>query len=208
MISNPSLIFSLREQIADQLRSDVLSGRFAEGERLSELKLVERFGVSRSPIREALKQLMYEGLLEGRPNVGVTVAHRPSDSIRELMVPIRRRVEVFALHSIFGALNEIDFHRWSQVLKQMHEACVAGDFVAIAEHDIAFHRLIVRRARQRDLEAIWNSLIARVRTHFGETQRRDYYDPLEIYEEHQQIVNAFRSGDFNTSAKALEDNIR
>jgi DNA-binding GntR family transcriptional regulator len=208
MLPNPPLIFSLREQIADQLRCDVLCGRLPEGERLSELKLVERFGVSRTPVREALQQLIHEGLLEGRPNVGVTVANRPPDAIRELVIPIRRSVEVFALNSFFDSIGEVDFQRWKQVLEKMKEACLAADFAAIAEHDVSFHRSIVRRAHQKDLESIWNSLLSRVRSHFWETQQRDYEDPLEIYDEHAEIVRIFETNDFNASAKALEDNIR
>jgi DNA-binding GntR family transcriptional regulator len=208
MLPNPPLVFSLREQIADQLRCDVLCGRLPEGERLSELKLVERFGVSRTPVREALQQLIHEGLLEGRPNVGVTVANRPPDAIRELVIPIRRSVEVFALHSFFDSLSEVDFQRWKQILEKMKEACVAADYAAIAEHDVSFHRSIVRRAHQRDLESIWNSLLSRVRSHFWETQQRDYDEPLEIYEEHDAIIETFRSRDLDASVKALEDNIR
>jgi DNA-binding GntR family transcriptional regulator len=201
------LVFSLREQIADQLRSDVLCGRLAEGERLSEIKLVERFGVSRTPIREALQQLRQEGLLEGRANVGVKVARRPPDSIRELVVPIRRSVETFALRSFFGTLRADDFRQWKEILEQLKLACKARDWPAIAEHDIAFHRYIIRRADQRDLEAIWMSLLARVRSHFWETQRRRYKDPLEIYREHVQIIEVFKSGDVEAAVKILEENI-
>jgi DNA-binding GntR family transcriptional regulator len=66
------LIRSTREQITDRLREDIFSGRLAEGERLQEAKLAERFGVSRGPIREALAQLTQEGLLEAKPNRGVS----------------------------------------------------------------------------------------------------------------------------------------
>ena len=64
-------IRSVREQITDRLRDDILSGRLAEGERLQEAKLAERFGVSRGPIREVLAQLTHEGLVEAKPNCGV-----------------------------------------------------------------------------------------------------------------------------------------
>src|SRR3982750_4844220 len=134
------LVFSLREQIVDALRNDVLSGRMLEGERLNELNLVTRFGVSRTPIREALHQLLHEGLLESRPNAGMTVAQRPPDEIRELVVPIRRNVEAFAVRSIFPTLDDADFAAMHVVLDRMRAACVARDFAAIAEHDIGFHR--------------------------------------------------------------------
>ncbi len=201
------LVFSLREQIAERIRNDVLCGRLAEGEPLTEAKLVARFGVSRTPIREALQQLTHEGLLEGRPNAGVKVAHRPPDAIRELVVPIRRRVETFALRSFFSDLNEADFDQWNRILAALRAACEAGDYAAIAEQDIEFHRSIIRRAKQRDLESLWASLLARVRSHFWATQRRNYSEPLEIYEEHARIIDAFRSGDIETAVTALENNI-
>jgi DNA-binding GntR family transcriptional regulator len=202
-----SLVFSLREQIADRIRNDVLCGRLVEGQRLNEIKLVEQFGVSRTPIREALQQLMHEGLLEGRPNSGVKVASRPPDSIRELIVPIRRSVEAFALRSFFDDINANDFAQWHAMLERLRVACIARDYAAIAECDIEFHRSIIRRAQQRDLESIWSSLVARVRSHFWETQRQNYADPLEIYDEHVRIVEAFRRGNVEEAVSELEENI-
>ncbi len=202
------LAFSLREQIADQLRNDLLCGRLAEGERLGELMLVGRFGVSRTPIREALQQLANEGLLEGRPNAGYKVARHPPDSIRELVVPIRRSVESFALRTFFTDIQESDYQAWAEILQRMRAACVEKNYASIAEQDIAFHRSIVRRANQKDLEAIWMSLLSRVRSHFWETQRRNYGDPVEIHDEHQRIVEIFRQGDIEAAVKALEDNIQ
>lgn len=201
------LVFSLREQIVDRLRNDILCGRLAEGEPLTELRLVQQFGVSRTPIREALQQLTHEGLLEGKPNAGVKVASRPPDAIRELVVPIRRSVETFALRSCFEQLSAADFKKWREILNRMRSACIEHDYAAIAEHDIEFHRSIIRRSGQKDLESIWSSLLARVRSHFWETQRRNYSDPIEIYEEHERIVSVFESGDLERSIAALEENI-
>jgi DNA-binding GntR family transcriptional regulator len=201
------LVFSLREQIVDQLRNDVLSRRLPEGERLNEAKLVERFGVSRTPIREALQQLMHEGLLEGRPNVGLKVAACPPDNVFSLILPIRSSVELFALKSFFADIIPEDFQRWEVILKKLKVACAAKDYHAIAEYDIAFHRSIVKRANIKDLEAIWMSLVARVRSHFWETQQRNYKDPLDIYKEHVYIVDVFRKKNLKAALKALEENI-
>lgn len=201
------LVYSLREQIANHLRDDVLSGRLAAGDRLNEMALVERFGVSRTPIREALQQLTFEGLLESRPNAGARVAPPPPDAIRQLVVPIRRTVETYALRVIFPKLTDADYHAWEAILERMRQACMKSDYPRIAEHDIAFHRYIVERAGQKDLDAIWISLIVRMRSHFWETHQRNYGDPLEIHEEHVRLLNVFRSGDVDEAIAALEQNI-
>src|SRR5437762_14364423 len=102
-------IQSMREQILARLRDDILTGRLAEGERLHEAKLAQRFGVSRAPIREVLAQLRHEGLLETKSNCGVKVASCDSEAVRELIVPIRRVIETFALKHFFHEINERDF---------------------------------------------------------------------------------------------------
>jgi DNA-binding GntR family transcriptional regulator len=71
---------------------------------------------------------------------------------------------------------------------------------------VAFHRSIVQRAGLRDLDLIWASLVARVRSHFWETQR-NYPDPLDIYREHADLVETFRSGNLEKSVEELEQNI-
>lgn len=207
MTSTTPLVFSLREQIVDRLRNDILCGRLAEGQALSEITLVERFAVSRTPVREALQQLTHEGLLEMRPNAGVKVAKRPPDAIRELVIPIRRRVETFALQSYFHELTPDDFKQWGEILNRLRIACIAHDYAAIVEHDVEFHRSIVRRAGQRDLEGIWTSLLGRIRAHFLDTQKRNYKDPYDIYEEHYRIVKIFESGELEASVIALGNNI-
>src|SRR5437879_13280064 len=109
-------IRTVREQITDRLRDDILSGRLAEGERLQEARLAQRFGVSRGPIREVLAQLTHEGLLEARPNCGVKVAPSDSEAVRDLIVPIRRVIETFALKHFFLEINERDVLTWDTIL--------------------------------------------------------------------------------------------
>src|SRR5947207_3583081 len=159
-------IRTVREQITDRLRDDILSGRLAEGERVQEGKLAERFGVSRGPIREALAQLTQEGLLDAKPNCGVRVSHSDSDSVRELIVPIRRVIETFALKHFFHEIDERDFLTWESILHHLQSACERKDQAAIIQYDLAFHRSILTRAGVPALLTIWQTIVARIRRHF------------------------------------------
>lgn len=204
--AKPILVHGLREQIVQQLRDDLLCGSFDEGQRLSEQAMVDRFGVSRTPIREALAQLSYEGLLDVEPNRGVRVAATPPDAIRELIVPVRRALESYALGLIFDDLTGDDFRLWDELLAEMRSACKVGDCHATVRWDIRFHRSIIQRAAQKDLEAIWSAIVARVRSHFWKSHRA-YDDLTDLYREHRDIVDVFRAGDKGRAIAALTESI-
>src|SRR6266446_7848303 len=200
-------IRTVREQITDRLRDDILSGRLAEGERLQEAKLAERFGVSRGPIREVLAQLTHEGLVEAKPNCGVKVTHSDSDAVRELIVPIRRVIETFALKHFFAEINERDLLTWESILHHLKSACERKDQAAIIQYDLAFHRSLLTRAEVSALLTIWQTIVARIRRHFRHATAHQVADLLAIYEQHRRLVEVFRRGDWEAAIKALEVHI-
>ena len=201
------LVHDLREQIADRIRNDVICGRIGVGERHNEVQLGEKSGVSRTPVRAALQQLLHEGILEGRPNVGLKVARQPSDAMCQVVTEIRRTIESFAVETFLGSLTDADFAQWNAILERMRVACLARDFSLIAECDIEFHRSIVRRAHERDLESIWNSIVGRVRSHFRDTHKDQYPDAMEIYAEHVGIIDSFKGGDVKRAVALLKEKI-
>jgi len=206
MATGITLVRGLRKQIVDQLRDDLLCGRLREGERIAEHELVTRFGVSRTPIREALAQLSHEGLLESQPNRGVWVAAPPPDEILELINPMRRSLESFALSRVFDDLNDDDFVVWDGILARLKSACQKLDYGMTAECDIAFHRHIIQRTGQPDLEAIWTTVMARLRSHFW-TAHRGYDDLMDVYREHRALLDVFRKGRRQKSVDALANSI-
>lgn len=203
-LENTNLTFS--QEIAEQLRGDILSGRIAEGGRLTEQELAKRFGVGRSPVREAVLRLSMQGLLTSRPNRGAVISPGAPLEIRKLVVPIRRTVETFALEMVFDSLTEEDFQKWEEIVSRMQQACRDGDLYAIAELDIAFHRTLVERARQPDLLVIWDALVGRIRSHFRRMQRGNG-ESNEIYVEHKAILECFRTGSLEEAKRMLRAKI-
>lgn len=207
-MSAPVLTRNLREQIVQQLRSEIVSGRLEAGEPLREVELARRFGVSRGPIRDALLQLTCEGAAIARANCGVFVAPDTADAemTSRLVIPLRRRVEGFALRKVFSDLKKEDFARWDALLHKMRLACEERDLAGIAEFDLAFHRSIVERAGNLELTAIWSSLVTGLRRHFRQTYRA-YENPVDVYVEHAALVEIFRRGPLRDALRALKRNI-
>jgi DNA-binding GntR family transcriptional regulator len=198
---------SVREQITDRLRADILSGRPPEGERLQEAKLADQFGVSRGMLREVLAHLTQEGLLEAKLNCGVKVAPSDPDAIRELIVPMRRLLEVYALKHFFDDIGEHDFHVWDGILHHLKRACQNNDVAGIIQYDLAFHRSLLVRAGIPTLLTIWQTIVARIRRHFRQATTQYGDNLLEIYHQHQRLVEVFHRGDKAAAVKALEDHI-
>src|ERR1700691_6109275 len=98
----------LRDQIAEELRRDIVAGRFAPGVQMVERQLAQRFGVSHAPIREALLLLAHEGFLVAETNRGAQVAPRLSATLRRFFMALRTALETFALRSCVNRLSEED----------------------------------------------------------------------------------------------------
>jgi DNA-binding GntR family transcriptional regulator len=193
---------TIREQIVEQLRSEVLSGEIAEGESLREQKLAARFGVSRGPIRDALLQLTQEGLLIAEPNRGVRVSGGPSQMIQPLVVETRRRIERFALDAVFDKLTADDNRALDEVLSRFKSACEKGEMKEVVERDLALHRWIVERVGDADLLAMWLQVIVRMRLRY--TRHKTL---LDSYREHKRVVDAIKKRDRTTALASLEANI-
>ncbi len=202
-------VLSTRDQITDRIREDVYAGRLVVGERVSEAMLAEKFGVSRGPIREALSLLTNEGLFFAKQNCGVTVAHPAPEAIRELILPIRRTLEVYAFKQIFDTLDADDFRFWDDVLFRMERACRQREWQQLPQLDVEFHRHVLERAGSPDLLAVWQTIVTRLRAHFWDTVRKHdaSNDLARLYGHHAELLSAFRKGPKAAAVKALEKHI-
>ena len=192
--------------VVEKLRSEILSGILEEDTPLREMQLAKRFNVGRAKVREALIILSNEGLTYSKHNFGMRVAKFSNDAIDNLVIPLRRTVEIFALRQYFHEINSNDLSSWEDCLKKMKKACLEDNLQKIAECDIEFHRLIVERSNIVDVISIWNLLISRVKGHFMRNYHK-YGDPMEIFFEHEAIFSMFKTGKLESAIQILESNI-
>lgn len=201
-MANQGLYRTMSQQIADQIRADILSGNLPFGSQLREKALADRFGVSRGPIRDSLLQLTHEGLLESKPNCGVIVGRNLCERLQPLVVQLRRQIETQAMEILFE--KEIDvLPSLERICEQLKTACEAGDMPAVVKHDMAFHRTIVEAAGGVEMVAIWSPIVMRMMLHYAR-----HKELMESYGEHIAIVDAIRDGRKEKVVRALEKNIQ
>ncbi|WP_105101513.1 GntR family transcriptional regulator [Microbulbifer pacificus] len=196
-------IIPVREQIADQLRSDIISGELAPTTKLNEQQLANRFGVSRGPVRDVLLQLTKEGLLVAKNNCGVSVNSVLDPSMQELMIDIRRRIEVFAISQLKGKLTEMDFAELEDILVRLQDAFDAQEFNEVTKADIDFHRYLVQAAGGDELTNLWYPIVLRMRMNYKRISK-----PTDCVDEHRAILDALRANKINVATTALRANIK
>ncbi|MEN1677963.1 MAG: GntR family transcriptional regulator [Planctomycetota bacterium] len=193
---------TIREQVADRIRADVLSGRLTEGTSLREHALAKQYSVSRAPIRDALLQLTQEGLLVAKPNCGVRVAAVKPET-QSLLVGLRRQVEEFALKNAFKHFTDEIIEKLDQTVARLRNACEAEDLAAIVENDMALHRTIIDTSGNPEVLPIWLPIVSRMMLHYGR-----HSNIMDSHREHAAIVSAIRAGDQKAAIAALRANIQ
>jgi len=131
------------------------------------------------------------------------VAPAPTDEVREVIVPIRRTIEVYALKSVFDSLKNADFRNWEEILHRLAAACRDEDEELIALCDIEFHRLIIQLSGNADLLAIWQAILVRVRGHFQKEVHRHGKSFMDIHAEHFRLAEMFCGGNKDAALEAL-----
>jgi GntR family transcriptional regulator, rspAB operon transcriptional repressor len=190
----------LATPIVEDLRRRVLGGVLKPGEAVLEVPLAARYGVSRGPVRDALRVLAQDGLLEFRPNIGARVAAPPPPWQRELMVGLRRDLEHAALRRIVA--SPALALALTTNLQAYLSACRAHDLAQVVELDLDFHRRLVAAAAP-ELLGLWRSIIHRLFLRYDRHQ-----DLAESHAEHAAIATALLQGEVERAAEKLRQHIQ
>jgi DNA-binding GntR family transcriptional regulator len=194
------------QQVVEILRSAIIMGSYEPGERLIEATLSTELGTSRGPVREALRQLEAEGLVVSSPYRGAVVAEVSQEEIEQVLVPIRVLIERFAFRVAMPLLDEQDLAELSRLVALMRSAADANDPDQLAEADLQFHELVIRRSGQNHCLQLWRVIQPRVRAYF----RRDapaHQDHYEVADQHQHLLDALTAGDPDALVIAVEQHV-
>lgn len=177
----------LRELVFETLREAIIQGRLRPGERLMEVQLAEEMGVSRTPVREAIRKLELEGFVVMVPRKGAYVAGISIKDIADVF-EVRAALEALAAGLAAERITEEELEELERLLVQAQEAS-ARDLQTLVEVDTRFHELIYRASRNQKLIQIITNLADQIQRFRLTSLSRPgrYKDTLE---EHKKIVEA------------------
>ena len=177
------------------------SGRTDPGERLVEEQLTRRLGISRAPLREALRLLAQQGLVEHIPRRGVRVATLSDDDVRELY-EVR---DVLERHAVASIRPGADLSGLETALELMRKATEAGDRLAVADAHRRFHVEVVTLGGNRQLCALYESVLVRLQLYMAVNLRREaeVAEPADGVHRHERLLAAVAQGDATSIMAAL-----
>lgn len=184
---------TLREKILETIRDAILKGTLKPGERVSEPDLAERFGISRTPIREAFRQLESEGYLQVIPRKGAVVASLSERDVEEFYA-IKIILEGFAARMAAENLTDKDIERLEAINEKLEQIAKEGDIKTFFRVHNEFHEVFIKAAGNEKLYEMINQLVMK----FKRLRLASLSQPgrMEIsVEEHRNMIQAFKNHD-------------
>jgi DNA-binding GntR family transcriptional regulator len=195
---------TLREKILETIRDAIISGGLKAGEKVAEPELAERFGISRTPIREAFRQLESEGYLTVIPRKGAVVASFSQKDVEEFYA-IKSILEGYAARKACTRLTLREIDKLQAINDKLHLLAGEGDVKHFFKVHNSFHELFVRAADNEKLAEIIINLVER----FQRLRIASLSVPGRMefsVKEHQKIIEAFRNGNADLAEALVRSN--
>ena len=184
---------TLRERILETIRDAIMSGALKPGEKVAEPELATRFGISRTPIREAFRQLESEGYLTVIPRKGALVAYFSAKDVEEFYA-LKSILEGYAARKACSRLSTREINKLEAINEKLREIADEGDVRHFFKVHNSFHDLFIRGAGNEKL----HEMIAALLKKFQRLRLASLSKPGRMrisVEEHEKIIEAFRSRD-------------
>jgi len=197
------------QQAYDAIRDAIASGTYGPGQHLRAAEVADRLGISRTPVREALRRLSAEGLVEFFANRGAYVTHWSQSDVEEVFA-LRTVLEAHAAELAAARLTIAGLEELARFATAMEEVVGAGpdrEFAALARCNGEFHRIIIAAAANQRLSAMISSvvevaLVARTFSVYSEE------DLARSMTHHRELIAAFRSRDSIWAGSVMRSHIR
>lgn len=202
---NANAYLPLRDVVFNTLREAILKGELKPGERLMELQLAAKLGVSRTPIREAIRMLEQEGLAVTIPRRGAEVAKMTEKDMEDVL-QIREALEILAVRLACDKISEEQTFLMGKRLSIFENAIKLADVKQITQADVEFHETIYTIADNPKLVGMLSNLREQIYRYRVEYLKDEKNYPT-LVDEHRKIVQALRKHDKETAAAMTKEHL-
>ncbi|MDD6812731.1 MAG: GntR family transcriptional regulator [Lachnospiraceae bacterium] len=192
----------LRDVVFNTLRKAILTGELKPGERLMEIHLANQLGVSRTPIREAIRKLELEGLVIMIPRRGAEVAQITEKSLKDVL-EVRRALDALCAELACDRITEEEKQELKKACDEFEQATITGDATTIAAADVALHDIIVAATGNKRLIQLINNLSEQMYRYRFE-YIKDENQHKNLVEEHRMIYESIIRQDKEQAAQAAK----
>lgn len=198
-------LIPLRDVVFKKLRRAILLEELKAGERLTEIRLADRLGVSRTPIREAMRKLELEGLVVMVPGRGAVVAKISEKNLRDVL-EIRRVLDMLCARLACERMSEEAKEKLNTACQDFEEAVKSGDLRDVAQKDVALHNIIIEATGNLTLQQMLDNLAEQMYRYRVKYLKDDsQYQTLS--REHRAICKSIMSGDQETAVRLAKEHI-
>lgn len=196
---------SMRDMACSAIRQAILRGNLKPGDRLLEAEIARQMGISRAPVREAIRQLASEGLVVSYAHRGTFVTELSADDLWEIYT-LRAAVESLAVRLVAEQATPEIILALKQAVADMAQAAQEGDLQRVADLDIAFHETLCRLSGHSRLLDTWLGMIVQIRIFIDLTHA--LYRPIEeMIRLHAEIVGYIENRQGREASEALTEHI-
>ncbi|MGN0352853.1 MAG: GntR family transcriptional regulator [Roseburia sp.] len=192
----------LRDVVFHTLREAILKGELKPGERLMELQLAAKLGVSRTPIREAIRMLEQEGLAVTVPRKGAEVAKMTEKDMEDVL-QIREALDELAVNVACDQITEEQLEKLHNAMIEFQQASKTEDVKRVAEADVLFHDIIYQATGNPKLVSMLNNLREQIYRYRVEYLKDEKIYPV-LMQEHEQILEGLRERNKEKVTKAMQ----
>lgn len=201
----PTEYLPLRDVVFNTLRHAILMGELKPGERLMEINLAKRLGVSRTPIREAIRMLELEGLVIMIPRKGAQVAQITKKDLEDVL-EVRGALEKLAIELACDKITKSQIIQLKQTVTEFKKAMEEEDITRLAEMDVAFHDIIFAATQNPRLIQIINNLREQMYRYRVE-YLKDRQSHKQLVKEHEEIISNLEQHDKMSAGIHIVDHI-
>ena len=193
-------------KVSEILAKAIVEGRLTPGSRLNEVRLAREFDISRAPLREALRRLESQGLIEAHPRRGFFLRSVTAKSISELF-EVRNALESTAGLRVARTITDEQIADVEAQYETLRDAASTSNFIKVTEEDYRFHRMICAFSGNERLLGIFDQILSEIR--FGLVHVQEFHpDRVSLAEAHVPLISALKARDPELWEQALANHLK